>query len=176
MVHTIVRITPCALVVNTCGAPVLCVCLPAFEVWSHNDSTGQTPPATGWQCPVDGPVQEFVLCVPKLAPKEELGNGKEAGKRSAPKTTPEDRPAKRAFHVGDCVLGALQTGRMFLQRQIPEQFVFVRWKSVSQQSLLFAASTGWKGGSKSTGQVLTPTCSCDVSCLSQSPSQALSAT
>lgn len=71
------------------------------QVWSHNDSTGQTPPATGWQCPVDGPVQEFVLCVPKLAPKEELGNGKEAGKRSAPKTTPEDRPAKRPFHVGE---------------------------------------------------------------------------
>ncbi|CAE8639056.1 unnamed protein product, partial [Polarella glacialis] len=55
------------------------------QVWSRNVSSSLAPPMKGWRCPVDGPVLQHFVCVPKIRPKQETmddeavqGNNKRA--------------------------------------------------------------------------------------------------
>jgi len=41
------------------------------QVWAHIPEDSAHPPQKGWHCPVDGPVQEHVVCVPKVRSKPE---------------------------------------------------------------------------------------------------------
>jgi len=57
------------------------------QVWSRNAQMSVTPPMKGWRCPVDGPQQKHVLCVPKIQSAAERAEATE--RPQAPRNRPD---------------------------------------------------------------------------------------
>eukprot|EP00931_Biecheleriopsis_adriatica_P066618 TRINITY_DN40933_c0_g1_i1.p1 TRINITY_DN40933_c0_g1~~TRINITY_DN40933_c0_g1_i1.p1 ORF type:complete len:1082 (-),score=318.49 TRINITY_DN40933_c0_g1_i1:46-3291(-) len=72
----------------------------AGQVWSRCRSTESLPPQTGWQCPIDGPVLQHLVCVPKVRPKRDLQAHDEQAAGAADSLRAQQSHFVLASHLG----------------------------------------------------------------------------
>jgi hypothetical protein len=72
----------------------------AGQVWARASETSLTPPMKGWKCPVDGPPNKHIVCVPKMRTKEGgsqmLDPASLSSSKRAADTVPPAASSKRA--------------------------------------------------------------------------------